>query len=159
MIYRSTPTRLRAGWMVTCAILALALAAAPARAQLLYGSIVGNVKDAQGAVVPGATVTIVNKETNLTRDTVTDAEGNYSFVNVLAGPYDVKVSLTGFREAVRSSVPVTIGQISRVDMALELGALAETITVASQAQLLQTDKADVSTELKSTEIVAMPLNR
>ena len=56
-------------------------------------------------------------------------------------------------------MPVTIGQISRVDMALELGTLTETVTVASAAQLLQTDKADVSTELKSAEITAMPLNR
>ena len=145
--------------MVACTILALALAAAPARAQLLYGSIVGNVKDAQGAVVPGATVTIVNKETNLTRDAVTDAEGNYTFSNVLAGPYDLKVSLTGFREAIRANVPVTIGQIARVDMTLELGTLTETVTVASEAQLLQTDKADVSTELKSDAITEMPLNR
>ena len=69
------------------------LGATPSSAQVLYGSIVGNVKDSQGAVIPGATVTIVNKETNLTRDTTTDAEGSYSLVNVLAGPYDVKISL------------------------------------------------------------------
>jgi hypothetical protein len=56
-------------------------------------------------------------------------------------------------------VPVTIGQISRVDMTLEVGTLTETITVASEAQLLQTDKADVHTELKSTKITSMPLNR
>ena len=74
-------------------------------------------------------------------------------------PYDVKVSLTGFRETVRTSVPVTIGQISRVDMALQVGTLSETVTVQSAAELLQTDKADVSTELKSDAITSMPLNR
>ena len=73
--------------------------------------------------------------------------------------YDLKVSLQGFREGVRSNVPVAIGQISRVDMALEVGTVSETVTVASEAQLLQTDKADVSTELKSAELTAMPLNR
>lgn len=51
---------------------------------------------------------------------VTDAAGNYSLTNVLAGPYDVKVSLTGFREAVRTNVPMSIGQIARVDVALEV---------------------------------------
>ena len=56
-------------------------------------------------------------------------------------------------------MPVTIGQISRVDVTLEVGTLTETVTVASEAQLLQTDKADVHTELKSAEITAMPLNR
>ena len=135
------------------------LGAAPTRAQVLYGSIVGVVKDAQGAFIPGATITIVNKETNLTRDTTTDAEGAYSLTNVPPGPYDVKVSLTGFREAVRTNVPVSIGQISRVDLSLEVGAMTETVTVQSAAELLQTDKADVSTELKSTEITNMPLNR
>jgi hypothetical protein len=146
--------------LVACAALvALALAVAPVHAQILYGSIVGTVTDAQGANVPGATVTIVSKETNLTRDTVSDSEGNYTLTNVLPGSYDVKISLTGFREAQRTGVPVTIGQISRVDMALQVGTLSEVITVQSAAELLQTDKADVSTELKSEAITSVPLNR
>ena len=82
-----------------------------------------------------------------------------SLINVPPGTYDVKFSLQGFREGVRSNVPVTIGQISRVDVSLEVGTVSETVTVASEAQLLQTDKADVSTELKSAEITSMPLNR
>jgi hypothetical protein len=140
-------------------ILSIGLAAAPARAQILYGSIVGIVSDSQGARVPGATVTIVNKETNLTREVTTDAEGTYNLVNVQPGPYDVKVSLQGFREAVRSNVPVTIGQIARVDMTLEVGTLSEVVTVESASELLQTDKADVHTEIKSDVITQMPLNR
>ena len=83
---------------VAFVVLAICLSAAPAISQILYGSIVGVVKDGQGAFVPGATVTIVNKETNLTRETVTNAEGAYSVLNVLPGQYDVKVGLTGFRE-------------------------------------------------------------
>jgi hypothetical protein len=133
--------------------------ASTASAQVLYGSVVGSVKDAQGGAVPGASVTIVNKDTGLTLDATSNAEGNYSFTNVLPGPYDVKVSLQGFREFVRSNVPVTISNISRVDVTLEVGTLSETVTVASEAQLLQTDKADVHTEIKSAELVAMPLNR
>ena len=141
------------------ALVAVAAAAVPVHAQILYGSIVGTVTDAQGAAVPGAPVTITNKETNLTRDTVTDSEGNYSLTNVLAGPYDVKVALTGFREAVRANVPVTIGQISRVDIALQVGTLSETVTVSSAAELLQTDKADVSTEIKADTLTQVPTNR
>ena len=124
----------------------------PAGAQMLYGGLVGNVVDAQGAVVPGASVTIVNKDTNLTRETTTDAQGGYSFTNIQAGPYDVKVILTGFKESVRSRVPVSTGQISRVDLTLAVGNLTESVTVQSEAELLQTDKADVHTELKFTEI-------
>jgi hypothetical protein len=100
---------------------ALALTASAALAQILYGSVVGVVKDPQGGTVPGATVTIVNKETNLTKEAVTDADGAFSIINVLPGPYDVKVSLQGFRESVRKDVPVVIGQISRVTVALEVG--------------------------------------
>jgi len=140
-------------------LIVVAVAAVPAEAQLLYGGLVGAVIDQQGAVVPGARVTIVNTETNHTRETTTDAQGVYSFVNVLAGPYDVRVALQGFREALRSRVPVTVGQISRVDLRLEVGALSEGITVESALELLQTDKADVHTELKSTEITNLPLNR
>jgi hypothetical protein len=147
---------LRLGLVIT---LTLGFTSTSALAQILYGSIVGAVKDPQGALIPGVTVTITNTETGLTRDTVTDAQGSYTLTNVLPGPYDVKVSLSGFRESVRSNVPVTIGQISRVDVTLEVGTLTETVTVASESSLLQTDKADISTELKSEAITQMPLNR
>jgi hypothetical protein len=156
---RAHPGRLRfCLWLLRIGLI-VAAAAVPATAQLLYGGLVGTVNDANGAVVPGAKVTIVNRETNLTRETTTDAQGAYSFVNVLAGPYDVRVALEGFYEAVRSRVPVTTGQISRVDLTLQVGALTESVTVQSAPELLQTDKADVHTELKSTEITNLPLNR
>jgi Carboxypeptidase regulatory-like domain len=155
-LWRSLWCLLRSGLVL---LVLLGIAVIPAEAQLLYGGLVGGVVDSQGAVVPGAKVTIINTDTNLTRETTTDAQGTYSFVNVLAGPYDVKVALAGFRETVRSRVPVTVGQISRVDLVLQVGALTESVTVQSNAELLQTDKADVHTELKSTEITNLPLNR
>ena len=111
----------------------------------------GSSRTRQGRVIPGATVTIVNKETNLTREAITNAEGAYSLINVLPGPYDVKVTLTGFRDVARPNVPVTIGQIARVDFTLEVGTVTETVMVVGESPLLQTDKADVHTELKSAE--------
>ena len=84
----------RSRLLVACAALvAAALAVAPVHAQILYGSIVGTVTDAQGAHVPGATVSIVSKDTNLTRDTVTDSEGNYNLTNVHPGSYDDQKTL------------------------------------------------------------------
>jgi hypothetical protein len=130
-----------------------------ATAQTLYGSIIGNVRDTSGAAVPGSTVTAREKQTGLEITTVSNETGSYSFTNALPGVYDVKVSLQGFKEFVQTDVPVSIGQVSRVDVSLELGALTETITVASDSQLLQTDKATVSTEIKSKELVSMPLNQ
>jgi hypothetical protein len=134
-------------------------AAAPAAAQTLYGGIVGVVRDSQGAVIPGVAVTIVNRDTNLTREAMTDTQGTYNFVNVLPGPYDVKAVLQGFSEAVRSNVPVTIGQISRVDVTMQVGELTEVLTVVSAPALLQTDTAEVKTDLRSEEITNLPLNR
>ncbi len=134
------------------------IAASPASGQVLYGGITGTVTDSTGGTVPAATVTITHKETNLSRETVTNDSGIYSFTNVQAGAYDIKVSLSGFREFVQTNVPVSVNQISRVDVKLDVGALTETVTVQSAAELLQTDKADVHTELKSAEITSLPLN-
>src|SRR4051812_7092519 len=69
--------------VVILALLSLALVPGLARAQVLYGSVVGAVKDAQGAAIPAATVVITNKETNLTRESVTGNEGDYTLANVL----------------------------------------------------------------------------
>jgi hypothetical protein len=152
------PARSRV-FLLAAAIAVWALTPGRAEAQLLYGSLVGKVVDAQGAAVPGARVTLVSKNTNLSRETTTDGQGSYSFANVQTGPYDVKVVLQGFKEAIQSGVPVNVGQISRVDLTLSIGALTESVTVQSAAELLQTDKADVHTELKSTEITNLPLNQ
>jgi hypothetical protein len=128
-------------------------------AQELYGSIVGVVTDAQGGILPSAVVVVVNRNTGLQRETTTNAEGGYTFANLPGGSYDVRVTLSGFREAVRSNVPLAVGQISRVNVALEVGGIAEVVEVTSAVQLLQTDKADTRTELKPTEITNLPLNQ
>src|SRR5688500_3558537 len=112
----------------------LAPGSSVAWAQTAYGGLVGVVKDAQGGALPAATVTIVATGTNLKRETVTDAQGNYNFVNVQAGQYEVRVTMSSFRESVRTGVPVTVGQISRVDVTMEIGALNETVTVQSEAE-------------------------
>jgi hypothetical protein len=141
------------------AALAATLTAAPVHAQVLYGSIVGNVTDAQGGAIPAATVTVTSRETNLTREAITNDVGVYTVANMPPGTYDVRVTLEGFREFQQTAVPVAAGQISRVNVRLELGALAETITVQSSAELLQTDKAEVRTVLRSDDIVNLPLNQ
>lgn len=134
------------------------LTAAPVRAQVLYGSITGNVRDTTGGALAGVTVTATQQETNLARETVTNAEGGYSLLNLPQGRYTVRVSLQGFKEYVRQDVPVAVNQITRVDTQLEVGALAETITVTSDVAILQTDSGSVSSELRSAEITNLPLS-
>ena len=130
---------------------------ARATAQELYGSLTGTVQDGSGARIPGATVVIVNRETNLALRATSNDTGTYTFANVLPGMYDVKVTLQGFKEFVKQQVPVTTGSISRVDAKLEVGQLTETVTVQSETQLLKTDKADTGSAFSSKEVVDLPL--
>jgi hypothetical protein len=146
------------------AAMAIAIAAAllvplPASAQTLYGSIVGTVSDPQGAAIPGATVTATNTGTGLKVSAVTDRDGNYTFRNLLPGIYDLGASLQGFRELKQTGLRVSAGNPVRVELKLEVGTLAETVNVVSETTLLQTEKADLSTELGAKEIVSLPLNQ
>jgi hypothetical protein len=140
-------------------VLTAGLIAAPARAQTLYGTIVGNITDSSGATIPGATVTITNENTGLAMTTVTDDSGNYTIRNVAGGTYTLKASLQGFKEFVQTGVPLVVGNILRVNGRLEVGALSESVTVRSEAVLLKTDKADVSVDLRPEDVTNLPLNQ
>src|SRR5688500_3655825 len=118
----------------------LAVGVSRGAAQELYGSVVGTVQDGSGGRIPGATIEIVNRDTNLVMTAVSNQTGAYTFTNVLPGTYDVKVTLQGFKEFKLQNVPVTTGAISRVDAKLEVGQLSESITVESKPALLKTDK-------------------
>jgi hypothetical protein len=119
----------------------LMVTAVNVHAQALYGSLVGNVVDQTGAIVPGATVTITQKETNQTRAQTTPENGAYSFPNLQPGTYDVVVTLPGFRTFTTKDVTVAIGAIVRVDAKLALGALEESVMVTGEAAILQADSA------------------
>src|SRR5437588_440175 len=92
-------------WRSGCfAILWLLAAQQTGRAQTLYGSIIGNVKDSSDAVVAGATVTLINIETKQSRETGTNDGGGYDFPTVSPGTYEVRVSKGGFTTFVETSV-------------------------------------------------------
>ncbi len=141
------------------AIVAALIAPLPASAQTLYGSITGTVTDPQGAPIPGATVTATNTGTGLSVNAVTDANGSYTFRNLPPGVYDLNASLEGFRALNQTGLRVSAGNPVRVDLKLEVGTLAETVNVVSETTLLQTERADLSTELTSKAIINLPLNQ
>ena len=151
--------QLRRSYVVTLIWTAL-LGVVPdgAVAQELYGSVVGTVQDNSGGRIPGASISITNRDTNLVLTTVSNETGAYTFTNVLPGTYDVKVTLQGFKEFVQLRVPVTSGSISRVDAKLELGQLSESITVQSEVALLKTDKADTGSAFGAKEVADLPLS-
>jgi hypothetical protein len=126
-------------------------------AQVLYGSIVGNVKDSSGAAVPGASVTITNRSTNQSRETVSNEIGNYRLVTVQPGLYILKVNLPGFKESVQNDISVSLNTITRANITLEVGQVQETVTVTANATVLQTDRAEVKSELPSKALQDLPV--
>ena len=138
-------------------LLVLSIPSSSIAAQVLYGSIVGNVKDASSAVLPGAAVVITHDETKATRETTTDATGTYRFPTVQTGTYTVVVKMTGFRAFTRSGVEVTLNSVARVDAALSVGGLEESVTVSGEKPLLQTDRAEVREELRARELQDLPV--
>ena len=126
--------------------------------QVLYGSIVGTVTDAQGGIAPGAVLVANNRGTGLTVEARTDETGAYAFRNLPTGIYDLTATLAGFKEHKQTSITVTAGNPIRVNVTLSVGALEERVDVVSQTTTLQTEKADLSTELTGREIINLPLN-
>jgi len=121
---------MRIGTPLSVLLIALTLSQS-SNAQALYGSMVGNVKDKSDAVVPGATVKITHKETNQTRETATSMTGNFNFPTVQTGTYEITVSQRGFKAYTRSGIEVTLNNITRSDITLEVGAVSETIWITA----------------------------
>src|SRR5438093_12849549 len=94
-------------------------------AQVLYGSIVGDVKDASGAAMPGATVLVTNNNTGFKREAVTDGVGHYNLADLPAGVYSFKATQQGFRTFEQTQVTVNINTVTRLDAMLEIGAMGD----------------------------------
>jgi hypothetical protein len=124
-------------------------------AQSSQGGLRGVVKDAQG-VIPGVTVTLVNESTNISRDTVTNASGEYSFPAVEPATYSVKVSVQGFRSFERKGVRISTQQIVGLDVVLEVGTLQETVTVTADAPLIETTNASVGGVIDTETLESIP---
>src|SRR5262249_23579208 len=142
-----------------CVVLVLAVLATPQRgqAQVLYGSILGDVTDKSGSRISNATVTIANRATNLTREARTDETGSYNVLTVQTGSYEMAVGAAGFKTFARKGVPVTLNNITRVDVTMEVGAVSETVTVTAETPLLQTDRAEVRAELPEKILKDLPV--
>lgn len=126
-------------------------------AQLLQGTIDGNVTDSSQAAVAGASVVAVNQQTNFTRAAETNLAGGYLLPTLTPGTYTITVKLSGFQSYSRSGVVVTANNVTRVDIALTVGAVNESVTVSAQAGTLQTDRSDVRTDLGSQPLNNLPV--
>ncbi len=120
------------------------------------GDIVGRVADSSGGVLPGVTVTATSLATNINRTTVTSETGDYAFTLLPIGIYEVKTDLAGFKTQT-ARVTLSTGDRARVDVKLELGAVSESVTVAGESPLLQTDTSRVSSRLTSETVQNAPI--
>ncbi|MFL6350467.1 MAG: TonB-dependent receptor domain-containing protein [Bryobacteraceae bacterium] len=136
----------------------LSLLPGHAIAQVLYGSIVGEVTDPSGAAVPNATVTITDNSTGRSREVTSDSGGRFTITDAQPGVYALKFVAKGFRPTEKSGVTVTINTVTRADTVLQIGNVSEQVTVEASAVQLQADKADVHTELSAQAIENMPLS-
>src|SRR5438876_2943124 len=141
-------------WLVWCFVL---LGVIPAMTQT-FGEVTGRVTDPSGAVIPGASVTLTNVNTNAVRNVVTTEAGNYTFPSVAPGFYRLRTELPGFKAAVSEAVEVQIQQAVRLDMVLQVGQISETIEVAATADLLQAETATVGAVVENKIITELPLN-
>ncbi len=139
-----------------CLVLACALAS-PCLAQV-YGSISGKVEDATGSPVVGASVTVKSLETGAVRNVVTGESGSYSILSLPLGAQEIKVEKLGFKSAVRGGVSLTVGQEAAVNLKLEVGDLAQQVTVSEEAPLVNTTTASVSGVVGAREVKDLPLN-
>ncbi len=144
----------RALWRAAALVLAMAAAV---HAQVLSGSLVVDVRDQSGAAVPGAEVTITQTGTNWTRSGTSNEAGTATFATVPLGTYSVKVTLSGFNESVTNDVNVTQDSVIRVRSALTVGQLTDVVTVSAGVAVLQTDRADVRTEITSKQLENLPV--
>jgi hypothetical protein len=136
----------------------IALAASPwLGAQVLYGSLTGTVTDASGAVVNNAQVIALEVNTGVSQSQNTDASGIYRFPAVLPGTYKVTISAQGFSDQQTPSVTIHVNEVARVDAQLKVGSATQNVTVTTEAPVLQTDTAEVRTDVTTHEIRNLPI--
>src|SRR5450432_1474701 len=143
--------------------LVVALAAAlcavglPAFGQEVTANIVGTVTDPSGAPIAGADVTATDTQRGTTWKAKTDATGTYNILRLPISTYDVKVTAAGFQTADRAAFTLQLNQTARIDVAMKVGQVSETIEVTSADPLLQTESTEVSTAIDAHAVTSVPL--
>src|SRR5215470_2681346 len=128
-----------------------------ASAQILYGSLTGNVTDATGAAVTGAQVEALNTGTGNSTSVVTDERGAYLFNNLQAGIYKVTITSANFKALAQDSVRIDANATRRLDAQLQVGDVSAVVQVTATTEALQTDRADVNTQIQASQIADLPI--
>jgi len=149
---------LRALFALTLLVACLAASSMPLQAQTFYGSVVGNVADSNGAVVPNARILLINLGTSERRTLETDADGNFKFVNLVPGNYRVELEKAGFKRLTREPVVVEVQSAVRLDLTLQIGDVTQVVEVTAQTPLIQPETTSLGQIVDSRKVQEMPLN-
>jgi hypothetical protein len=145
------------GFAASAAALLLFLYSPGASAQAVKGELLGNITDQSGLTLPGVSVTITEQNTNISYTTTTNESGYYIFPSLKDGTYKVESELSGFKKTVREGIIVAVNTTVRVDLRMEVGTISESITVAGESPVLQTDRTDTGRIIESKMVTDVPL--
>src|SRR5689334_5478181 len=126
-------------------------------AQLLQGTIDGNVTDPSQASIAGATITATDQATGFSRSATTSPAGLYTLASMPPGTYTVTISASGFKTYSRTGVVVAAQTVTRVDASLTVGEVNQSVKVSAEAVMLQSDRADVRSEISSNLLSSVPV--
>lgn len=148
--------RINAAALQAVVVAVLIFLAVPMRSQTAQGTIVGSVKDANGALIGGAVVKVLNTATGVQQSTATNSAGSFSVTALNPGDYTVSASKTGFEQANINAVTVSTAQTTNVALRLQVGHVNEVVTVTAQDALLSKDTSDVTTTVDHAVVESLP---
>jgi hypothetical protein len=141
-----------------CFLVLMSLVSAHLCAQEFRGSLLGSIKDTSGAAVPGATVTVVNVETNVSTSTISSDIGRYRIPFLLPGNYSVIVELPGFRRLERTGVRISAGSDLNLDCVLEVGEISSSVTVSGSTAAVTSTNADLALVVEQKYVQNLPVS-
>jgi hypothetical protein len=139
-------------------VLAVLMLGGTAIAQVASAELHVMVKDSNGAVVKGATITVRSAATNFDRTQTQNVEGEYPIHSLPPGHYEVTVEAPGFAKALLSNVTVTVGQIAELPVMMQVAAVSETVNVSSEAEMIETQRSSSATTIEQQRIENLPIN-
>src|SRR3954447_23767763 len=122
------------------------------------GEITGTVSDPSGAAIVGATVSVISTGTSAERTVKTNESGIYDVPALIPGNYLMRIEAPGFRKEERRDIVLQVGDVSRIDFAMQIGNVTDTVEVTGGAPVLETENATVGTVVENKRIVELPLN-
>ena len=144
--------------MLVFGVVVIAMTCLSVSAQVRFGTVLGTIVDSSGATVSGATVKLNNLGTSESRTTQTSSAGTFTFPNLTAGLYRIEVEMAGFKHFTRENVEVQVDVSTRVDAALQVGSVTDSVIVTTEAPPLQTDSASLGTVINQTAVESIPLS-